>query len=121
MSKIAGLLASTSMLRALALAATLAAPQAYAETCAEWMTKLVAERNAALIEAHQSGDWFWGHPGSPADFCPKADRLNATSEALLAFMVKNKAQCSFPDGAIAQLAGHVKHNKDFANWYCKSR
>ena len=109
------------MLPAFGLAATLAASQAYAETCAEWMTKLSAARNSALEGVHTSGNWLQGFPGNLEVFCPRAEELHTAEVALLAFMVKNKAHCSFPDDAIAKLAGTVKHNKDFADWYCKSR
>ncbi len=121
LDEMARFLASASALPVLALAANLAASQVHAETCAEWMTKLAAARNSALEEVHKSGNWFQGFPGNLEVFCPKAKELHTAEVALLAFMVKNKAHCSFPDAAIAKLAGTVKHNKDFADRYCESR
>lgn len=87
------------------------APPAHAASCADLTLKLVASRNAALIDANQS-------PKRPEIFCPKAATLHVAEEALIAFMIRNQAKCAFPDSAIAELEGHAQHNQNFA-WYCR--
>jgi hypothetical protein len=105
---------------AAAMVAFVVASQAHAETCAEGITKLTAERNAALVEVSKSSNPLHGLLlfNVPV-FCANAERLHSAEESLIAFMVKNKAHCAFPDDAIAQLVGHMNQNKDFADSYCK--
>ncbi len=104
----------------LAVAALVAAAPADAETCAEWMTKLVAARNAALVEVSKSRNPLHGLlVFNVPVFCANAGTLHSAEEALIAFMVKNKKQCAFPDSAISELEGHMRNNEDFAGGYCK--
>ena len=114
------LVTKLSSAAAAAMVAFVVASQAHAETCAEGITKLTAERNAALVEVSKSSNPLHGLLlyNVPV-FCANAERLHSAEESLIAFMVKNKAHCAFPDDAIAQLVGHMNQNKDFADSYCK--
>lgn len=103
-----------------AVALFLSTAPAQAADCAEWMTNLVAARNAALVEVSKSKNPLNGLLiGDVPIFCTNAAKLHSAEAALVGFMVKNKDHCSFPDSAISQLKKTMENNQGFANGYCR--
>ena len=91
-----------------ALAAALSAP-AFAD-CGQDMQKLAQARNVEMQKVDAFAKSFRGKPMDPAGFCAKTAGLLHAEDALIAYMVKNKDWCSFPDEAINNLkASHAKN------------
>jgi hypothetical protein len=98
----------TRLALVLAFAAGFSAP-ALAD-CGQDMQKLAQERNVEMTRINDYAKSFKGKPMDPAGFCAKSAGLLHAEDALIAYMVKNKDWCSFPDEAINNLkAGHVKN------------
>lgn len=77
--------------------------------CGPDMQKLAAARNNEMTKVNNFAKASKGKPLDPAAFCAISQGLLKAENALIAYMVKNKDWCSFPDEAINNLKeGHAK-------------
>jgi hypothetical protein len=92
-----------------ALGLLVAVPALAAGDCAGDLQKLAARRQAALTGINEIVAAAKGKKLDPQAFCTHSRPLNASEDAMLAYMVKNKDWCQIPDDAIANLkAAHEK-------------
>jgi hypothetical protein len=90
-------------------AGTLAVAPALAD-CGQDMQKLALARNNEMMKVNTFAKAGKGKPLDPASFCSISQGLLRAEDALIAYMVKNKDWCSFPDEAVNNLkTGHAKN------------
>ncbi len=102
---------SLAAMLVLALGLFAVAP-ALAQSCGEDMQKLAQAREAQLKYINGLVAANKGKQMDPAVFCAKSGGLNASENAMLAYMSKNKDWCQIPDEAINGLK--VNHAKSVA-------